>query len=202
MELETVKLSELKEFPDNPRVGDVRRIGDSLMKNGQYRPLTVNRKDNVILTGNHTYRAMLKLCWEECLVTYVDVDEDKAKKIVLVDNRLNDLAEYDQELLNKMLKELVEENDFFGTGYDSNEVEDMLKTVDMDFSVPVLEEENETVSLSKPTEMVKEILLYFNDSEFEEYKNNIMAIADFYKCNLQEATLWAIDNAYKKLGLK
>ena len=74
MELETVKLSELKEFPDNPRVGDVRRIGDSLMKNGQYRPLTVNRKDNVILTGNHTYRAMLKLGWEECLVSYVDVD--------------------------------------------------------------------------------------------------------------------------------
>tara|TARA_Y100000593_G_scaffold14817_1_gene28547 strand:+ start:1976 stop:2584 length:609 start_codon:yes stop_codon:yes gene_type:complete len=202
MEFKKVKLDELKEYPDNPRVGDVRRIADSLMKNGQYRPLTVNKKDNVILTGNHTYQAMQKIGWEECLVTYVDVDEDKAKKIVLVDNRLNDLAEYDQELLNKMLKELVEDNDFFGTGYDSNEVEDVLKSVDIDFSVPEVEEENETVSLTKQPETVKEILLYFNDSEFEEYKNNIIAIADFHKCNLQEATLWAIDNTYKKLGLK
>ena len=56
-----------------------------------------------------------ELGWTEIAATFVDVDEEQAKRIVLVDNRSNDLAGYDDGLLAELLEELP---DLDGTGYD------------------------------------------------------------------------------------
>ena len=57
LELNEVEVDSLKEYPDNPRQGDILKISESLNQHGQYRPLTVNKRDNTILTGNHTWKA-------------------------------------------------------------------------------------------------------------------------------------------------
>ena len=96
-------IAELKFYPGNARRGDIDLIADSLSKLGQYKPIVANA-DGTILAGNHTVMAAQRLGWETIDVHRVDVDEDTAKRIVLVDNKANDQSTYDvEELVNLSL---------------------------------------------------------------------------------------------------
>jgi DNA modification methylase len=77
-----------------------------------------------VLAGNHTLEAARQLGWEEIAATYVDVDDDQAARIVLVDNRTNDLAGYDDSELVALLEQL--DGDFEGTGYDPGDLDALL----------------------------------------------------------------------------
>ena len=129
-EIKRVDVDSLVEFPDNPRTSNLDGIKESIKKHGQYRPLTVNKKNNQILTGNHTWLAMKELGIKDCAVMFVDVDDLTAKKIVLVDNRANELATYDKEIMVDLLTEFMELGKLLGTGYSADEVDDILAGLD------------------------------------------------------------------------
>src|SRR4051812_35538479 len=97
LEVRTVDTAELKPYPDNPRRGDIEAIKSSLSELGQYRPIVVNRPKMEVLAGNHVLEAAAALGWQLVDVTFVDVDDERARKIVLADNRTSDLATYDSE---------------------------------------------------------------------------------------------------------
>lgn len=117
-----VDINSLKSFPKNPRRGDVEAIAQSLEKNGQYKPIVVNKRNNTILTGNHTWRAARSLGWTEIAVSFVDVDELGAQKIVLADNRTSDMSSYDDFKLLELLETLP---DYEGTGFTQVDVEQL-----------------------------------------------------------------------------
>jgi len=123
LETRTVPIGRLKPYAKNARRGDVAAIAESLRVNGQYRPIVVNRRTMEVLAGNHTLRAARKLGWSEIAATLVDVDEERAKRIVLADNRTSDLATYDSEALAELLQELPE---LSGTGYDEDDLDALL----------------------------------------------------------------------------
>lgn len=121
-----VKVTELKEYPKNARVGNVAQIAESLMVNGQYRPIVVRKENNEILAGNHTYKAARELGWETIKVSYVEnLTDEEAAKIVLADNRYNELGTFDNNKLLELLKELDE---LSGTGYDEQFLQDLKET--------------------------------------------------------------------------
>ena len=107
-------IAELKFYPGNARRGDIDLIADSLSKLGQYKPIVANA-DGTILAGNHTVMAAQRLGWETIDVHRVDVDEDTAKRIVLVDNKANDQSTYDVEELVNLLTELPNVDDLLET---------------------------------------------------------------------------------------
>ena len=119
-------IAELKFYPGNARRGDIDLIADSLSKLGQYKPIVVNA-DGTILAGNHTVMAAQRLGWETIDVHRVDVDDDTAKRIVLVDNKANDQSTYDVEELVNLLTELP---NLDATGFTRDEVDDLLETLD------------------------------------------------------------------------
>lgn len=200
MILEEIDIDLLNEYPNNPRQGDIPMISESLNQHGQYRPLTVNKRDMTILTGNHTWKAMKQLGWKTCIVTYVDVDETQAKKIVVVDNRLGDIAGYDDELLSSMLQEIVDSGDYLGTGFNAREIDELLQSIDVDDVDTEFEEVVEKPK-SKNTEAVHDIVLYLDDEQFAKYKKWVSALADEMKCNLTEATYNAVKYTFDDLGL-
>ena len=108
----------------NPRRGDIDAIAESLERNGQYRPIVVNKPTSEILAGNHTYAAAKRLGWTHIAATFVDVDEDQSARIVLADNRTADLGDYDDTLLADMLKGM--DGDLVGTGYTQDDLDKML----------------------------------------------------------------------------
>ena len=123
-----IDIGELVPYPGNARRGNVDVIVRSLKKNGQYRPLVVNRPTMQVLAGNHTLLAAKELGWPRIAVTYVDTDEESARRINLVDNRANDKAGWDEQALADLLGEF-EPGDLGGTGFQPSDLEYLLKSL-------------------------------------------------------------------------
>jgi hypothetical protein len=105
-----VRLKSLNYYFENARRGNVEKVAESLRENGQFKPIVVNRgtltgRKNEILAGNHTTKAARLLKWGVLDVVWVDVNEDKARAIVLADNGSSDDSTYDAEILAKLLQQ-------------------------------------------------------------------------------------------------
>lgn len=116
-------IDELQPYDRNPRRGDLAVLKESLEAHGQYRPVVANRRTSQVLAGNHTLAAAQALGWTHLAVTWVDVDDDQAARIVLVDNRSNDVAGYDELELARLLSSLP---DLDGTGFDDQYLTELL----------------------------------------------------------------------------
>ena len=123
LETRSVPLKDLSPYPANPRNGDIDLIRESIRAHGQYRAMVVNRRSMQVLAGNHLLHAMLAEGFTEGLCHFVDVDDEEAARIVLVDNRASDLGKYDDGLLAQLLESLP---DLSGTGYDDRALQDLL----------------------------------------------------------------------------
>jgi hypothetical protein len=110
----------------NVRQGDIGAICTSLEAHGQYRPIVVHKETNQILAGNHTFLSAQALGWDKIAVTFVDCDEEQAMRILLADNRSNDLATYDDGALSEVLRELANSVGLEGTLYDGDDLDDLL----------------------------------------------------------------------------
>jgi hypothetical protein len=126
METETLLAETLKEYPGNPRKGDIDKIAESLIANGQYKPIVVQESTNYVLVGNHTLKAIKKLGWDFVDAVVLDVDDEGAKRIVLADNRTSDSSTYDYNLLSDMLKSMPT---LQGTGYDAAALDQLINNV-------------------------------------------------------------------------
>lgn len=139
-ELIYVTPASLALYHQNPRLGNVQAIMDSLRAHGQYKPVVVNRGTHTgrgmeVLAGNHTVKAFRDLQaaepekdeWRLMSAVIIDVDEDMAKRIVLVDNRSPELGTYDNEVLTDLLGSL---GDLSGTGYTDEDLAGLLAGVD------------------------------------------------------------------------
>ena len=125
----TIPIDDVQPYDGNPREGDVGAIAVSLQANGQYRPIVINQRDGRILAGNHTWKAAKSLGWQQIAATYVDVDNETARRIVLVDNRSNDVASYDEYALVELLQAVVADvgvQGLVGTGFDGDDLDDLL----------------------------------------------------------------------------
>lgn len=125
-----VPLTELRTHPKNIRQGDIGAICQSLEAHGQYRPIVVQRSTGHILAGNHTYQAARSLGWSHVAATYVECDDEQALRILLVDNRANDLATYDDSALSELLKELAATDiGLTGTLYDGDALDTLINDI-------------------------------------------------------------------------
>lgn len=127
-EITMVPVECLHIHPENPRRGDLRVIQESIRANGFYGALVVQRSSGRILAGNHRFQAALAEGFQQFPVLYVDVDDALARRILLADNRTNDLAEYDEQELAKLLTEVKENSgNLHGTGYTIADLDALLK---------------------------------------------------------------------------
>lgn len=111
-------------LPDDPRDGDVGAIAESFKRFGQQKPIVINH-DGVILAGNHMYRAALALGWEEIWVNESDLEGGDQTGYVLADNRVSDLATYNN---HDLIKALEDAGDLTGTGFTESDL-DTLKRI-------------------------------------------------------------------------
>lgn len=124
---ERVALDALRPHPRNPRQGDVGAIYQSLEANGFYGHVIAQKSTGFILAGNHRWLAMQQAGATEIPVMWVDVDDDHATRILLADNRTNDLAAYDLASVAEILEELLRDTGTLaGTAYDGDALDELL----------------------------------------------------------------------------
>ena len=122
-----VSLDRLTPHPDNPRRGDGDIVRGSIAANGFYGAVVAQRSTGHVLAGNHRLLAARAEGLDAVPVVWLDVDDDRARRILLVDNRANDKAGYDTGLLADLLGELhVTPGDLSGTGYTPGDLDELL----------------------------------------------------------------------------
>lgn len=124
---ERVPIGSIESWPGNPRTHDLERIRASLREHGQFRPVYVQRSTRRIVMGHGTVEAAAAEGWTHVAASFLDVDDDEAQRILLVDNRTQDTAGYDDDALAVMLANLQgTEFGLLGTGYDAADLVDLL----------------------------------------------------------------------------
>lgn len=127
IETKVVPVADLVEFPGNARRGDVDGIVASIEAHGQYRALVVSARTMHVVAGNHTLQALRRLGRTDALCSFVDVDMDEERRIVLIDNRTQDVAGYDLAALAALLSEAkAAPAGLDGTGYTDDRLESLL----------------------------------------------------------------------------
>lgn len=130
---EDIPLDSLIPHPENPRRGDVDAIEESILANGWYGAIIVQRSTRYILAGNHRWQGAKRAGALTIPVIFVEVDDATARRIVLADNRTADLATYEQGTLGDILRSIqAEAGNLAGTGYtnaDLDQIFELLKSV-------------------------------------------------------------------------
>lgn len=115
----------LTPYPGNARNGDTDRIGESIDAHGQYAPIVYQLSSGHIIKGNHVMHCALERGWDWVAATPLDVDDDRARRIVLADNATSDAGRYDDPLLMALLEPYADLADFAGTGFTEHEYLDL-----------------------------------------------------------------------------
>src|SRR4051812_3541184 len=97
-------VGDIRMHPRNARQGDIGAICLSIEHNGFFGACVVQESTRYILVGNHRYQAAVHSGASTIPVIFVDVDDERALKILLADNRTNDLASYNDPALADLLE--------------------------------------------------------------------------------------------------
>jgi hypothetical protein len=119
-------IGSLNGWPGNARTHDLPAIRESLRVHGQYRAIVVQKSTRQIVAGNGTWEAAKAEGWTHIATLISDLTDEQARRIVLVDNRTNDLAGYDTGALIELLNSLPT---LEGTGFSTDQLNDLLKSV-------------------------------------------------------------------------
>jgi ParB-like nuclease domain len=130
VETRDVPVGELIPFPGNARRGDVAAIRASVRRHGQYRSLIVRDTGTalVVLAGNHTRAALAAEGETAARCEIITCTDEEARRINLADNKISDIAVYDEDDLAELLSYL--DGDYDGTGWSEPEVDRLVHSAD------------------------------------------------------------------------
>ena len=105
----------LTEHPNNPRLhGRIQRIAlnESLDQLGWLRPLTFNRQTNRLLDGHLRREQAIENSVPAVPVIVVDLDEKREAIAVASLDRIGEMAEYDEKVMNNLLAQAADDSAF------------------------------------------------------------------------------------------
>lgn len=120
--------------PENPREGDIGAIVTSIRKNGWFGAIVAQKSTGYVLAGNHRLQAA-KICGiKEVPVYWVDCDDERAKAILLADNKTAELASWNDHALLELLQEADAGNYLLDTAFDQDDIQKLLSKLNSDES--------------------------------------------------------------------
>lgn len=110
MNITNIPLKNLKPYENNPRKNDdaVKYVAESIKEFGFKVPIVID-KNNVIVAGHTRYKAAKKLKMNEvpCIIAD-DLTDEQIKAFRLADNKVAEKAEWDFDLLNAELDDIID----------------------------------------------------------------------------------------------
>lgn len=141
MKVETVSIDKIKPYENNPRNNDdaVDAVANSIKEFGWQQPIVVDN-GGVIIAGHTRYKAAKKLGYKEVPIVVADnLTKEQVNAYRLADNKVGELADWDEDLLDQELDDILD-IDMSEFGFDLNEeIEKEERTPDAlknDFMVP------------------------------------------------------------------
>jgi len=129
LKIEYVAIGSIKLNPKNPRKNDeaVDKISGSIEQFDFTNPILVRKANKVIIAGHTRFKAAKKLGIKEVPVVFLDMTEKQADAYMLADNKLNELATWDDAALAKIIADLQsQEIDVTTLGFPQDEIDALL----------------------------------------------------------------------------
>jgi len=122
-----VSTSELHPWDKNPRDNKkaIKKVADSIKRFGFGAPILA-RTNGEIIAGHTRWAAAQTLKLDRVPVRYLDLDPAEAHLLALVDNKLGEIAEWDDALVTSILSEYGLE-DAALAGFDQKELDKIAK---------------------------------------------------------------------------
>ena len=128
MDIQKIKLSDMKPLEDNIRVhgeNQIKHYIKSIKQFGQTKPIILDEDYNILI-GNGLYKAMTEMGFEYAEGYFkTGLSKKDKKKLILADNKVYELGMTSNNQIDKYLKEITDLGDFDIVGYE----EDILKSI-------------------------------------------------------------------------
>jgi DNA modification methylase len=122
-------IDSLTPWDKNPRKNDhaVQTVADSIRRFGFGSPILARAADRVVIGGHTRLKAAQKLGLDKVPVRFLDLDPAEAAALALADNKLGELAEWDDEAVAEILGELEQQGTpIDGLGWDDDALKALL----------------------------------------------------------------------------
>lgn len=122
---EWVAIDKLRPWVKNPRRNDpaVKAVADSIRRFGFGSPIIARRENDEVIAGHTRIKAAIKLGLAEVPVRYLDLTEAEAHALALADNKVSEIAEWDNAALAEILREMAEDSvDIASLGWSDEEL--------------------------------------------------------------------------------
>lgn len=95
----------------NPRKNDpaVDEVAKSIARFGFGTPIVARKENSEIIAGHTRHKAALLIDYSPVPVRFLDLTENEAHALAIIDNQSNEIALWDEEVLNELVIELEEE---------------------------------------------------------------------------------------------
>ena len=127
-----VATSELTPWEDNPRKNDgrpVEAVMDSIKRFGFAAPIIARQEDGQVIAGHTRLKAAIRLGLDRVPVRYLDLDPADAKLLALADNKIGELADWDDEALARIVAD-VDSAELALAGFTEEDLGDIMAAVD------------------------------------------------------------------------
>ena len=120
---EWVQISSLVPWDRNPRYNDgaVESVAKSIQRFGFASPIIARTADRRIIAGHTRWKAAMSLGLELVPVRFLDLSDEEATALTLADNKLGELADWDDAKLAEVLASLGDDG-VSGLGWTGKEL--------------------------------------------------------------------------------
>jgi ParB-like nuclease domain len=202
---EWVEVDALLPWVKNPRKNDavVDKIAASIREYGFGAPLIVRRANGEVIGGHTRLKAAIKLGMTHVPARYLDLSETQAHALALADNKLGEMAEWNETMLAVVLNELAVDGTagLLPTGFSNEELLSLMATPEVVTGEPgdragVVSPPVGGVQLGQQMSHVKMEQLFFDQAGFDEYNALVKRLAEAYGTrNKTDTTLEALRRA-------
>lgn len=131
---EWVLINELNPWQDNPRQNSeaISEVAKSIKRFGFASPIIARKADNMIIAGHTRFEAAKEIGLKKVPVRFMELDLNDAQLLALADNKLGEIALWDDSKLKDILMNL-EDQSLDGLGWSNDELLDLINDGVIDF---------------------------------------------------------------------
>ena len=131
-----IDINDLEEWENNPRINDqaVSKVARSIERFGFASPIIAKKAEKPpyqVLAGNTRLKASKQIGLKNVPVRFLDLSPTESELFAIADNKIGEIADWDQQLLKDIL-EVLPENDLEDIGFSINELDSLLEDLKTD----------------------------------------------------------------------